>query len=161
MKSLKKINDSLDKINEFSKSLGIEQQTIFKVKHSKENEKILSLANGDLNAPEPWFVIDENEQIHTMISLKSLKNLLESLKQSQKENLELRLEKAIYQQIPVDFDDVWTVAMDTIKHKAKNGFNELNIDLEKLVAQIKKEHPSLFVDMQAMMEKVRNNNERL
>ncbi|EJZ2962874.1 DUF2603 domain-containing protein, partial [Campylobacter coli] len=80
--------------------------------------------------------------------------------QTQKENFELRLEKAIYQQIPIDFSDVWIVAMDEIKRKAQEGVMEISIDLEKLLADIKKEHPNLFVDMQAMVERVKN-NERL
>ncbi len=53
----------------------------------------------------------------------------------------MRLEKAIYQQIPVDFNDVWTVAMDEIKQKAQNGTMEVSIDLEKLISKIKQEHP--------------------
>ncbi|HHW4232950.1 TPA: DUF2603 domain-containing protein, partial [Campylobacter coli] len=118
------------------------------------------LKNGSFDSPEPWFIMDENDQIHTLISLNSLKNILENLKQTQKENFELRLEKAIYQQIPIDFSDVWIVAMDEIKRKAQEGVMEISIDLEKLLADIKKEHPNLFVDMQAMVERVKN-NERL
>lgn len=125
-----------------------------------ENEKCLILKNGSFDSPEPWFIMDENDQIHTLISLNSLKNILENLKQTQKENFELRLEKAIYQQIPIDFSDVWIVAMDEIKRKAQEGVMEISIDLEKLLADIKKEHPNLFVDMQAMVERVKN-NERL
>lgn len=160
MKSLQKTRATLNKINEFAKSLGLKEQTIFELKTTNENEKVLSLKNGTLDSPEPWFLIDENEKVHTMISLHSLKNMLETLKQAQKDNFELRLEKALYQQIPIDFNDAWTVAMDEIKRKAKNGLMEINIDLEKLVADIKKEHPNLFVDMEAMIERAKE-NERL
>lgn len=163
MKELEKYNTCLKRIDEFSQNLGIkkEDRTIFEMKKSEnENEKCLVLKNGSFESPEPWFVIDDNNEIHTLLSLQSLRNMLENLKQSQKENFELRLEKAIYQQIPVDFNDVWTVAMDEIKQKAQNGTMEVSIDLEKLVLKIKQEHPNLFVDMQAMIERV-NQNERL
>ncbi|MFQ6341333.1 DUF2603 domain-containing protein [Campylobacter sp. VTCC 70190] len=163
MKELKKYSNCLKRIDEFSQNLGMkkEDRAIFEMKQSQnENEKCLVLKNGSYNSPEPWFIVDENDEIHTLVSLNSLKNMLESLKQSQKENFELRLEKAIYQQIPIDFNDAWIVAMDEIKRKAQNGDMEINIDLEKLVAEIKRKHPNLFVDMQAMVERVRN-NERL
>ncbi len=163
MKGLKKYNGCLKRIDEFSQSLGIkkEDQTILQLKKTqKENEKVLVLKNGSFDGPEPWFIVDENDEIHTLVSLKSLKSILENLRQSQKENFELKLEKAIYQQIPIDFNDAWIVAMDTIRQKAKNGVTEVNIDIEKLILDIKKEHPNLFVDMEAMVERARN-NERL
>ena len=163
MKELKKYSNCLKRIDEFSQNLGMkkEDRAIFEMKQSEnENEKCLVLKNGSFDSPEPWFVIDENDEVHTLISLNSLKGILENLKQSQKENFELRLEKAIYQQIPIDFNDAWIVAMDEIKRKAQNGITEINIDLEKLVADIKKKYPNLFVDMQAMIERV-NQNERL
>lgn len=163
MKELKKYNNCLKLIDEFSQNLGMkkEDQTILELKKAeKENEKLLVLKNGSFDAPEPWFIVDENDEIHTLVSLKSLKNILENLKQSQKESFELKLEKAIYQQIPIDFNDAWIVAMDEIKRKAQNGIMEINIDLDKLILDIKKEHPNLFVDMEAMVERARN-NERL
>ncbi len=163
MKELEKYSNCLKRIDEFSQNLGMkkEDRAIFEMKQSEnENEKCLILKNGSFDSPEPRFIMDENDQIHTLISLNSLKNILENLKQTQKENFELRLEKAIYQQIPIDFSDVWIVAMDEIKRKAQEGVMEISIDLEKLLADIKKEHPNLFVDMQAMVERVKN-NERL
>lgn len=160
MKELEKYSTCLKRIDEFSQNLGIkkEERTILELKKTeKENEKLLVLKNGSFDGPEPWFILGENDKIHTLVSLQSLKNILEGLKQSQKENFELKLEKAIYQQVPIDFNDAWTVAMDEIKRKAKNGLMEINIDLEKLVSDIKKEHPNLFVDMEAMVERARNN----
>lgn len=145
---------SLEKINEFSKSLGLskEQQTILEVVSSSDNQKILSLKNGSYDNPEPWFIIDENDEVHTAVSIASIKDMLENLRQLRKENFELRLEKAIFQQVPIDFNDVWVVAMDEIKTQMINGANDFSIDLDSLVANIKKEHPNLFVDVQAFLE---------
>lgn len=155
MKNVQNSNKAIEKINEFSSSLGInkDEQTILEIVASNEGEKVLSLKSGHWHAPEPWFVVDEQDKIHTLISIASLKNMLEGLKQLQQENFELKLEKAIYQQIPIDFNDAWIVAMDEIKKQAKNGLMEVNIDLDKLMANIKKEHPNLFVDMEAMLQK--------
>ena len=157
MKELEKRADNLDKINKFSKSLGIKKsdQTVLEItKSNTPEQKILSLKSGHFYAPEPWFVIDEEGKIHTLLSLQSLKNMLERLKNLQKENFELKLEKAIYQQIPIDFNDVWVVAMDEIKKEASKGKNELNINLDSLVARLKEEHPNLFMDMQSFAAKV-------
>ncbi|KGI56637.1 hypothetical protein LR59_06120 [Campylobacter sp. MIT 97-5078] len=154
MKSLEKQSKSLQKIDELSQNLGIkaDDKTILELKNTQnENEKILSLKSGHWQAPEPWFVIDEEDNLHTLISINSLKSMLEGLKKLQKENFELRLEKAIYQQIPIDFNDVWIVAMDEIKKRAKNNATQLNIDLLKLMENIKKEHPNLFVDMESLV----------
>lgn len=125
MKELEKYSNCLKRIDEFSQNLGMkkEDRAIFEMKQSEnENEKCLILKNGSFDSPEPWFIMDENDQI--------------------------------------DFSDVWIVAMDEIKRKAQEGVMEISIDLEKLLADIKKEHPNLFVDMQAMVERVKN-NERL
>ena len=136
MKNLPNSSRSMDKINEFAGSLGIkkDEQTVLEIVSSTDNQKVLSLKSGHFGAPEPWFVVDENDKIHTLISIASLKNMLEGLKELQKENFELKLEKAIYQQIPIDFNDAWIVAMD------------------KLMSEVKRQHPNLFVDMEAMMK---------
>ena len=42
--------------------------------------------------------------------------------------------------------------MDEIKTQMMNGANDFSIDLDSLVANIKKEHPNLFVDVQAFLE---------
>ena len=48
--------------------------------------------------------------------------------------------------------DPWIVAMDEIKKQGKNGLVEMNIDLDKLMSEVKRQHPNLFVDMEAMMK---------
>ena len=143
----KNLQKTYEKIDEISGELGIKEgeKTIFEiVPTSDPSQMSLSLKSGSWDGVEPW--------------LKSLSQLIEAYRNIQKENFELRLEKTIWQNVPIDFADVWVVAMDEIRKIAAKNKNKKSIDvnLEKLVKGIKKQYPNLFVDMQNLMKNARN-----
>ncbi|WP_279176994.1 DUF2603 domain-containing protein [Campylobacter insulaenigrae] len=149
-------------IDDLLKQLGMEEQnrTVFHLKNINEKEKQIILDAKCKEVLEPWFIIDENDEVKTMFSIKTLIDFFQKAKEIQRHNFELRLEKAIYQQIPIDFRDVWIVAMDEIQKQINNGTKEANIDLEQLITNIHIKHPNLFFNMKEMAQKVQN-NERL
>ncbi|MDR1285671.1 MAG: DUF2603 domain-containing protein [Campylobacteraceae bacterium] len=153
-----------DKINTISKNIGIndkDDKTILEVELTDNPDvKSLNLKSGSWEAKEPWFVIDEKKKIHTMVSLDTLTRMIENLKTLGQENFELKLEKTIWKHLPVDFGDVWVVAMDEIRRMAKKSDNTqaVKIDIEKLIGNIKKAHPSLFVDLKGIYSNIVPNN---
>jgi len=49
----------------------------------------------------------------------------------------------------VDFDDVWTVAVEEIRAQVEKNSDKttLEINIDALVERIRKEHPNLFYDL--------------
>ena len=153
-----KKDEAISKINEISDSLGLaeSEKTIFEIMHDEENgSKTLTLKNGSWANKEPWFGIDEKGDLHTMVSVKSMTDFLESYKAIARENFDLRLEKSILKQIPIDFGDVWVVCMDELKNIAEknDGIQVFKIDLDKVVENVKLKYPNLFVDMEKYIKR--------
>lgn len=109
-------------IEQSSENFGLtnKEKTIFEISSNDKNgDKKLVLKSGSWQGDEPWFGIDENGGLHTMVSLSMLSNLVSLYKNAARENFNLKLEKSILQRIPIDFGDVWIVCMDEIKKVAK------------------------------------------
>lgn len=140
-----------DMINIISKDIGLDgDKTVIKIENTENPEiKKLNLKSGSWSANEPWFVVDENQKLHTMMSINSVNKIVKKFKETQEENFNLKLEKIIWKNIPIDFQDVWAVAMDEIKSIVATESDDtkvINVDLERLLRKIKAEHPNLFLN---------------
>ena len=134
-------------IEKISKGLSVskqKEQTVLEiVANEDENTRLLRLKNGSWdNLKEPWLVYDENQKLHALLSIDTLSKMIEHFKKAEQETLFLKLEKSILQQLPLDFQDVWAVAMEEIKKSKKR-----EVDFDKLIKKIKKDHPNLFLDL--------------
>ncbi|MBD3789809.1 MAG: DUF2603 domain-containing protein [Campylobacterales bacterium] len=144
----------LDKIKTLSENMGYAdgEKTIFEIKSTDDpNIKQLILQSGRWDDDKPMFAFDtENiQKAYVFIPSENFAQLLNALRTSKEENFNLKLEKTIWRYVPVDFEDVWVVAMDQIKKTIQNhkGNKPVSINLDQLIADIKKEHPSLFVNL--------------
>ena len=140
----KKLINSLKIIENISHTLGISdrERITFDIEEVSSNELRIRIVNGTKNFKSPWFAI-KNEEPYIFMPAEILDMVFRMLRTAQKESFDLRLERSIWQHMPIDFGDVWRVAMDEL---ARGNFAK-EPDLEKLIAKIKQEHPNLFVDM--------------
>lgn len=142
----KKINKDFEMIAKIAQGLKTtkqSKQTVLElVSSEEENSKTLMLKSGKWNSKEPWFIVDEKQKLHALVSVESLQKMVETFKKLEEDAFVTKLERSILQQLPIDFQDVWTVAMEEIEKR-----NQVEIDHEKLVRKIKKEHPNLFLDL--------------
>lgn len=142
-----------NEIEGISKRIGMaknNEKTIIKISPTKdEKEKCCTLKSGSWEGDEPWFIIDEDEKLHTLVSLDTLTKMVGNIRATQEENFNLKLEKTIWKHIPVDFSDVWTVVMDELRALSKKSkdIKAININLNQLVSKVKKEHPNLFLNI--------------
>lgn len=146
----------LKKINQISEDLGLEksEKAIFKIENIDENKKMLNLEIGSWNSQEPWFGIDSKDKIHTLISADSILTFVEAYKKVVKENFDLKLEKSIMKQVPIDFYDVWIVCMEEVKKQTLNDNNEHDLDLDLIVKNVKEKNPNLFLDIDGLTNEV-------
>ncbi len=97
---------------------------------------------------EPTFVLDDDEKLHTLIPLETLDALVNALKDSQEENFNLKLEKVILRHVPVDFADALAVVMSELSFLPQE---QMDLDLNTLVKNVKKKHPNLFVNIDGLL----------
>ena len=111
------------------------------------------LKKGSWKNRYPWFGIDADKNIYSVLSLKSLTSLINSYKNVARENFDLKLEKSIARTLPIDFGDVWSVCMEEIKKLAllDPELQVSNLDLDKIVDNVKIKYPNLFVDIDNMI----------
>lgn len=143
-------------MGEVAEKLGIDPSDMTIVKMTPgidDRHKELELLQGSWKETRPWIIVDERDRIFTLTSAESLSMIIRLLSTSQSENFHHKLEKAIWQRLPIDFEDVWSVAMDRIQTmaRAQSDSTVVNIDLNWLVSEIKQKYPNLFYHLDQIM----------
>jgi len=143
-----------EKINLINKALGLNKKNpiLLELKNTEDkNIKELHLKSGSFDPNEPWFITDSEDEkkAYAVLPMETFNQLIKTLKEVQQENFNLKLEKSILSQVPVDFEDVWVVAMNRIENliDKENPNKPISIDIDKLIKEIKEEHPNLFINM--------------
>jgi len=147
-------------VHQVAEKIGLDASDMTIVKMSPgsdERHKELELVQGQWEDMQPWIMIDEDDQVFTLTSVDSLSAMVRMLVSAQNENFQHKLEKAIWQRIPIDFDDVWAVAMDRIRSLAKSRSDStvVDLDLDWLVREIQEKHPNLFYHIDQAIQKKR------
>ena len=97
--------------------------------------KDYELLRGDMK--NPLWILKIHDELRVVLEVDEYMRLLETLKKVMKENFELKLEKAILSEFPVDYDDVKAVVLEEMKKNSEASVDEI---LDK----VKLEHPNLF-----------------
>lgn len=144
-------------LGQIAEKMGINpaEMTIVKMTPGEdERHKELELIQENWDEKRPWVIVDENDQIYTLTTAESLTQIVRFLTATQSENFQLKLEKAIWQSLPIDFHDVWEVAMDRIRTLAQSRPEStvVNLDLDWLLNEIKQKYPNLFYHLDQMLE---------
>jgi len=141
----------LEEIDVLASKLGMPKPTerpVLEIKPVDEKHKILELKRGSWSDEQPWFVIDEDGKLMVFSSAEAMMGIMNSLQHMGEEVFKSRLERAIAKELPIDFHDVWTVAIHELQKKLESSDAEpSSVNLENLVKNIKREHPNLFYSL--------------
>jgi len=141
---------------QIAEKMGINTSEMTIVKMSPgtdERHKDLELLQGSWHEKRPWIILDEEDHIYTLTTAESLTQMVRFLTSTQSENFQLKLEKAIWQHLPIDFHDVWEVAMDRIRTLVQSRPESavVNLDLDWLLNEIKQKYPNLFYHLDQIL----------
>ena len=100
----------------------------------KINNIDVEVLKGDLKE-KPWLIESEGEN-YILLEEAQYDKLLQLLKNTLNENLELKMEQRIMNELPIDMDDVKAVV--------KQEMNDNNLSLDEALQKVKTNHPNLF-----------------
>jgi hypothetical protein len=143
-------------LGQIAENMGLYPSDMTVVKMSAgadDRHKELELLQGSWHEERPWIIIDEEDQVYTLTSAEALTKIIRLLSVTQSENFQYKLEKAILQRLPIDFHDVWEVAMDRIRTlvQSRPESTVVNLDLDWLVSEIKQKYPNLFYQLDQIL----------
>jgi len=97
-----------------------------------------NIIEGDLD--NPLWILKINGTLKVVLDVDEYMQMMDSLKTLMKENFELKLEKAILNEFPVDYDDVKAVVLEEMKRDENKSF-------EEIIHKVKLENPNLFYNV--------------
>jgi len=101
--------------------------------------KEMEVIKGDLDS-SMWVMVTPEERVKVALDVDKYIEFMENMKEIMKENFELKLEKAILSEFPIDYDDVKAVVLEEMKHDGEKS-------IEEVVQKVKREHPNLFYNL--------------
>ena len=102
--------------------------------HVKVKNIDVEVLAGDLKE-KPWLIESEGEN-YVLLEEAQYDKIIELLKELLEQNLELKMEQRILNEMPIDLEDVKTVVKKEIEEK--------NLSIEEAINKVKNEYPNLF-----------------
>lgn len=102
-------------------------------------QKILDFSQ-DFKKSKSWCIVDENNEHYLLIPAEKLAKILQVCRDLEYQKFLFKLEKEILQEVPLDFDDAWCVAVSEAKKHTESS-------PKQIVQTIKKQYPNLFMDI--------------
>ena len=116
----------------------IDSRTIVKCKD-------FEVIEGDVDSP--IWVMEVDNKLKVAIDIDEYMEMMEMTKKLLEENLELKLEKAILSEFPIDYEDVKAVVLEEMKKNEDKS-------IEDIVNKVKLEHPNLFYNLNLELDKI-------
>ena len=91
-----------------------------------------------LDCETPYILKDAQGQEFYLIPKNAIHQYIQALKDLKNERYLFKLKQEIYRNMPVDFDDVWCIALQEVKNYKKEP--------STIVKHLKKQYPYLFLN---------------
>jgi len=102
--------------------------------HVKVKNIDVEVLAGDLKE-KPWLIESEGEN-YVLLEEEQYDKIIELLKELLEQNLELKMEQRILNEMPVDVEDVKAVV--------KKEIEDENLSIEEAINKVKNNYPNLF-----------------
>jgi len=124
--------------------LNLEPRTEVKV-----NNIDVEVLKGDLKE-KPWLIESEGEN-YVLLEENQYDKIINLLKDLLEQNVELKMEQRILNEMPIDLEDVKIVVKKEIEDK--------NLHIDEAINKVKREYPNLFhkiepIDIETLFERI-------
>jgi NhaP-type Na+/H+ and K+/H+ antiporter len=102
--------------------------------HVKVKNLDVEVIKGELSE-KPWLIESEGKN-YVLLEEEQYDDLIRLLKEVLEQNLDLKMEQRILNEMPIDLEDVKTVV--------KKEIEDENLSIEEAINKVKTEYPNLF-----------------